>query len=381
MRLIFACEQQTDVRLVRGLSEICKSLEVVTPSLPEPFAWRQHTPANCKVVNLSPSRLLFPIRLARYLRSRRADVDVVLVQGSLAGALGANMARRLGGPKVILLVCSPTVQYYDCRPRRGLAGGVRWFFTRLLLKAVVSLNAFLADRLVVLSNHLRDVTGSPDKTEIIPVYGVNTNLYHPLTGADKLKIRTELGLPTDRFIVFYSSRVAPEKDAEGVLKGLAECVARGHTDMMLLHLSGGCRDFARLAAEFGLGDYVDARPAVDPVLDLAAYYQASDVCVQASRAEGLGFSPLEAMACGIPTIVSKVGGLVEVADEGKVALFVLPGAGWAKSLLDVKEGRHPQEIREAARSHVEHGYEHRNVFTKLGKVINQCTSGHCASPS
>ena len=48
---------------------------------------------------------------------------------------------------------------------------------------------------------------------------------------------------------------------------------------------------------------------------MAEYYQASDLVIQASLEEGLGLSPLEALACEVPILVSKVGGLVAHLEE------------------------------------------------------------------
>ena len=81
---------------------------------------------------------------------------------------------------------------------------------------------------------------------------------------------------------------------------------------MLLNLSGGYEEFLTLASSLGLSDssaWVMARPAAHPMTELPDYLRAADVLVQGSLEEGLGLSPLEALACEVPVVATNVGGM------------------------------------------------------------------------
>lgn len=66
--------------------------------------------------------------------------------------------------------------------------------------------------------------------------------------------------------------------------------------------------------ELGLADQVTFTEEV-PDADLPAYYSGAECLVLPSRAEGFGFPPLEAMACGCPVIVSTAGALPEIVGD------------------------------------------------------------------
>ncbi len=75
--------------------------------------------------------------------------------------------------------------------------------------------------------------------------------------------------------------------------------------------------------------FIGARTDVWPV------YGALDVLAVPSRWEGFGIVLLEAMACGIPVVATRVGGIPEVVVDGETGKLVPPGdpAALAKEIL------------------------------------------------
>jgi glycosyltransferase involved in cell wall biosynthesis len=185
------------------------------------------------------------------------------------------------------------------------------------LQASARVVARTAGRYVVLSEHLADVVrghGTRAPIDVVPAYGVDTDVFAPAS-APREQLRDEIDLPRDDPIVFFSSRVAPEKDADTLLAALARLEAGGGAPWLL-----SCarehkllRERARAA---GVEHRLIARDMLDPGPELARHLQACDVVVQASREEGLGFAPLEALAAGAPVIATAVGGLRETIRDG-----------------------------------------------------------------
>jgi glycosyltransferase involved in cell wall biosynthesis len=300
---------------------------------------------------------------------RTAPYDAVLVQGYALAALAANIAVRLRGRRCWMLVCSPIAEYYATRQAAGYP------FSPLTLRGIEflgRLNGLVGQGYVVLSEYLavsvrRYHHGKP--VEVIPVYGVDFRRF--AAGQDKARARSARGLPDRGRIIFSSSRIAPEKDTTTLIEAFAMLVKEGR-DVFLLNRSGGHRELREHAVRAGIGDRIIATDAADPRGDLVLDYIASDVCVQASRAEGLGFSVLEALACGTPVVASAVGGLVETIQNGVTGWTVPPGdpAALASALRDVLD--HPQvaaERTEAGRRLVRERFDSEAVFARLAALL------------
>jgi glycosyltransferase involved in cell wall biosynthesis len=102
-----------------------------------------------------------------------------------------------------------------------------------------------------------------------------------------------------------------------VLRAVAGARAAG-LDAVVLNLGGGYQQFLDLARTMNVPDasaWVFGRPAVHPMTELADYIRAADALVQGSLEEGLGLSPLEALACDLPVVATSVGGLAAHLQE------------------------------------------------------------------
>ena len=104
------------------------------------------------------------------------------------------------------------------------------------------------------------------------------------------------------------------------------------------------------AAKFGVADQVIAMPPVNPVTALPRFYQAADLCVQASREEGLGFSVLEALACEVPVVATHVGGLRETIIDGQTGWTYTMGDAGSLAAAITESLSNPQESARRARN-------------------------------
>lgn len=367
--MCFIVESGVDVRMVEGLARIVE-LTILARRI-HGGVEISHSPAVKADIEVGPaSRAGFAAFVARHLAA--ADYGAVLVQGYSAAALAANVVGRATGTPTTMLVCSPIEEYYRCR--RAASDPAKPFRSMELmgLKALARANARVGGRYVVLSEHLADVVRRHGGSDIavVPVYGVDVEVFAP-PERPRIELRRDLGLPPTGAIVFFSSRVAPEKDSETLLAAFRRVLDAGE-DLWLLHRSGGYRDFMEDADRYGIAERVIAGDAVHPHRELPLLYQASDLCVQASRAEGLGFSALEALATETPVVATAVGGLRETILDG--------WTGWSYPVGDVEELtrcvlevlRKPEEAQRRSRQGrklVIERYAAASAFSRLRDVL------------
>ena len=366
--VLFIVESGTDARLVDELSARV-SLRVFARAVPGGRAVSQPTDAPVEIG--ATSRAVFAWQAFRTALTSRWDV--LLVQGYGPAALAANLAARWRRRPCWMLVCSPVAEYYAARRQAGAP------CSRAAQAAIAALgwvNGRIGHGYIVLSRYLAAVCARyapAARVEVIPVYGVDVERF--VERGDRAAIRRQQGLPAAGAILFSSSRVAPEKDTATLLDAVA-ALAREGRDIHLLHRSGGYRAFVEEARRRGIADRVIATDAVDPRRTLPLDYAAADVCIQASRAEGLGFSVLEALACGTPVVASAVGGLMETIRDGDTGWAVPPGdaTALAAAIRDVLDNPGEARRRAAAGSTmVRAEFDSRIVFARLAAVL----SGSC----
>jgi len=102
-----------------------------------------------------------------------------------------------------------------------------------------------------------------------------------------------------------------------------------------------------------------------------------DVFVLPSRAEGISNTILEAMACGLPVIATRVGGNVELVIEGETGLLV--PAGDSAALADalaryVEDGRMLRQHGQAARKRAEAEFSIDGMVARYAQLYESLLS-------
>lgn len=176
----------------------------------------------------------------------------------------------------------------------------------------------------------------PDKVTV-HLLGVST-AFRPLLPDQVQAVRERLGLAST-YILFVGT-FEPRKNLTGLLDAYVQLRAR-LPDAPPLVIAGRrgwlYKDVFDKVEELGLAAAVKWLEEVSAD-DLPAVYNGAAVLVLPSFYEGFGFPPLEAMACGVPTVVAKRGSLPEVVgDTGLLVDPVQPediAAGLARALTD-----------------------------------------------
>lgn len=158
-------------------------------------------------------------------------------------------------------------------------------------------------------------------------HGIDTDRFAPPgDDAARAALRARLGLPDGRLVGCFG-RIRHQKGTDVFVDAMLAAVARHDdvTGMILGRATDAHRGFER-----ELRDRIDAAGLSDrirfcgevPVDEVADWYRALDLFVAPQRWEGFGLTPLEAMACGVPVLATRVGAFEELLVDGETGRLV-----------------------------------------------------------
>jgi len=251
-----------------------------------------------------------------YLAVHRMEYGIIHVHLASSPLLVACLIGQLYGKKVFV------------KPGRGRGlGEVALSRKTLQGRIKLKLLSLWKPKLLTLSTDIvaelreANIRGIP----VIPFRnGVDTEVFIPVSRAEKRIIRNRLGIHDCRLFIFVG-RLVPEKHVSEFLKVWAECVsASGQKDRTgLLIVGEGCEELnlKTLSCRLGVNDIVFfAGGKSDPV----PYYQAADIFVLPSVSEGLSNAMLEAMSCGLAVLASRVGAAGDLVTDGENGFLFAP---------------------------------------------------------
>lgn len=249
---------------------------------------------------LSPRNVAAVFQLARLLRRER--YDLISTHTALA-AFFTRLAVRLAGKRGTVVMNTSHGYLFD---------GDTQPLKRALLLGAERLTAGVTD--FVLTMNRQDAALARKYRlgrEIIetPGMGVDTARLSPASSAQRRAARVRFGLPEDAFILVYVAEFSARKNQKLLL-----CALEALPPDVCLLLPGQGATLAACRAQ-AQARGLSARVCFPGFLtDIASAYHAADVCVSASRIEGLPFNVMEAMACGLPIVATAVKGHEDLVD-------------------------------------------------------------------
>jgi D-inositol-3-phosphate glycosyltransferase len=227
----------------------------------------------------------------------------------------------------------------------------------------------------------------PEKICTIPP-GVDTVLFRPM---DRPAARAELGLSPDDAVVTFVGRIDPIKGIDTLLNAMALLKDQVTGRHLVLQMVGGDLDgngqpvgaLAETKREIdalGLTDHIRLLGS-RPQNQLPLIYNASDAVCVPSRYESFGLVAVEAMACGIPVVASRAGGLIFSVEDGESG-FLAPvndaGAFAGALAILLNDPELAEEMGSAARSIAER-FAWPVVASSMRHVYQRLAEGHRAN--
>lgn len=264
----------------------------------------------------------FARNLESFIYQERENYDLVYSHYWLSGLVGEDIKQKFDLPLVHIY---HTLAFMK---EKALREGLKEHEGRIRAERHL---ACVSDALISSSREemksLIDEYGIPSSKGRVIYPGVNKKLFYPLE--DRTVLRKMHWREKDR-IILYVGRIDPAKGLMTVIEAL-ELLKKRETpqsNQLKLIVVGGGRKKEDLPGnkEFiRIREYIREKKLAGKVLflgskkqmELKKYYSAAEALVMPSLYESFGLVPVEAMACGTPALVSRIGEMRNIIQEGK----------------------------------------------------------------
>jgi len=238
--------------------------------------------------------------------AEKVDLDVLHMHYAIPHATAAYLAREMYRPKRYLPFVT-TLHGTDIT----LVGARSSFLP------ITGFSIEQSDAVTAISQYLADETCRTFRNcavEVIPNF-INAGQYFR---RNRPKLRRELA-GDDELVVMHVSNFRPVKRIGDCIRVLAEIGPKVNARLVMCGDGPERGGAEALAAELGLADRVFFAGQVPNIAD---YLSVADLLLIPSETESFGLAALEAMACEVPVIANRVGGLPEVIEDRETGYLV-----------------------------------------------------------
>lgn len=270
----------------------------------------------------------YPLALAVAMHdaARKHGLELLHVHYAIPHATSAWLARQMLGNRRMKIVT--TLHGTDIT-----LVGVHPSF-----RAITRFSILRSDGLTAVSHYLKDATVvhfrvPAERIEVIPNF-VNTSEFR----RDRHPCHRDALASPDEKILMHVSNFRPVKRVTDVVQVFARVAQRIPARLIMVGDGPERPRAAETAERLGVGDRVTFLGKHSSVADLLA---CADLFLLPSESESFGLAALEAMACGVPVIATRVGGMPEVVPEGRAGRLAAVGDidGMADTVVELLTDR------------------------------------------
>ena len=256
-------------------------------------------------------RVLLP--LVRRLRAEKPDIlHCHLLRANLYGSIAA----RLAGTKAVICTIRNIDEYVTSPDLLSRS-----------LRLVERLTAGWVAKYVAVSDNVRraiikHLKFSPEKIiTILNAVDLAPFQQPRLSGPS---LRAQLGLSPEALVIGSVGSLIPRKNYASLIRCLNELTTSCPVQLLLIGEGEERRSLEALAAELDLANKVRLPGFRSDIPEVLA---AMDIFAFPSLGEGLPRALMEAMAAGLPCVVTEVGGNAEAVVDGETGYVISPGDG------------------------------------------------------
>lgn len=245
--------------------------------------------------------------------AEKEQYDIIHCNTPIGGVLGRIIGKQLNVQKVIYQAHG--FHFYKGAPK------VNW----IIYYPIEKLLAKYTDALITINKEDFEFAKAKmqlrgnGKVYYIPGVGIDTDFY-TVNGEINKELRKELGLSDNDFAVISVGRLEPNKNTETLIKAMS--VLKNENVKLIVCGDGEQREYLeKLSERLGTEKSVTF---LGTVSNLQEIYRAVDALASSSYREGLSRTVMEAMASGLPCVISKIRGNTDLIENGKGGFLCEP---------------------------------------------------------
>ncbi|UYP19620.1 glycosyltransferase family 4 protein [Rhodococcus sp. Z13] len=312
-----------------------------------------------------PEPRTFGLRVARLLRERAADFDVVHDNQSL----GSGLLKIAEDLPLVATIHHPITR--DRELDLASAGSWRRRITLRRWYGFLRMQERVARRIPTLLT-----VSENSAADIRSAFGIEADRIHTVP----LGVDTDTFAPADERvpgrIVCVASADAPLKGVPTLLEAVAKLRTEREVELVLVSrlAPGGATE--KLIDELAIGDVVRTVSGIDDA-ELAGLLASAEIAAVPSLYEGFSLPAVEAMSCGTPLVASRAGAIPEVV--GDAGVLVPPGdaqqlAAALADLFDDPEAR--RRLGTKGRDRVLERYSWAAVASQTAALYERAITAH-----